>query len=104
MTNGEWRAFRALREVVLERACERALTSVRKALDASASWHQRYLKASRLMMRDHDADIALAFDNPRRTDMLRQLAVMYRQGWVTDQELEQFSPSTRDSVTLMAGL
>jgi hypothetical protein len=45
--------------------------------------------------------MAAAFDDPRRSTGIRQLAFMVAGGWVTDEELLKFSEETRRIVEIM---
>jgi hypothetical protein len=65
MAESEWKLFRQLQAVALERFCERVLSEVgRLAADARKNHHQRYLAVFKLIER-RDKELADAFDNPR---------------------------------------
>jgi hypothetical protein len=74
INEADWKAFRRLQTVALERACERVLSElVRIAADAGKEGHARYREVYKLIQ-DRDAEIAAAFNNPRRSTALWQLA------------------------------
>ena len=94
----DWKTFRALREVALQRFCERVLGEVVSiAQDSSGSHHERYLALFRLMQR-RDEQLAHAFNNVARSRMIVQLAALHMLGLLAPHELEQFTRETRSMV------
>ncbi|MCX7031100.1 MAG: peptide ABC transporter substrate-binding protein [Spirochaetes bacterium] len=77
LSESDWTLFRQLREVALERLCKRALEEVALvARDARRTYHERYLNVFRLL-KEQDRELANAFNDPRRSRMIRQLAAMH---------------------------
>lgn len=100
----DWKRFRRIHEVALERYCERVLQEVLDiARDRSRSHHQRYLVICR-SLRDRDHELASAFDAPRRSRMIMQLAAMHALDLLEPNELGQFTEGTRDTVKSFAEL
>ena len=98
----DWKLFRKLREVALERFCKRALEELeRLRLDASRSHHERYLDIFRLLQQ-RDEELARAFNDLRRSQMIVQLAAIYAHGLLEPQELEGLTPETLASIELIA--
>ncbi len=98
----DWKKFRRLREVALERFCDRTLQEIAKlAADASSGLHQRYLKIYTLMQR-RDREMGRAFDDPRRSWALQQLSVMYALGLLEVGELDAFTDKTREVVKFLS--
>jgi hypothetical protein len=94
----DWKAFRELRETALDRLCGRILNEVSDVIqDRSHSHHERYRDLWRLL-RDRDEEVAGAFDDPRRSRMLWQLAAIHRLGLLEPSELARFEPDTRETV------
>ena len=101
MTESDWKLFRQLREVALDRFCQRVLSDVgRLAADSGMSSHERYLAVFKLMRR-RDKELAAAFDDPRRSTALRQLACIQSHELLTDEEYARFRPETRASVQVV---
>lgn len=97
----DWRTFRKIRQAALERFCRRVLDRLQRACsDESHSSLDRYGMA-RAEFEEADKKLAQAFDNPRRSQMLWQLAQMYGEGLVEPSELKQLSQSTRDRVFVL---
>jgi hypothetical protein len=91
----DWKIFRQLQPLALERFCQRVLDEVSQvAADTGKSSHERYLEVFRLLQKQ-DKELASCFDNPRRSDALFQLARIVFQGLLTDEEFARFSPETR---------
>jgi hypothetical protein len=69
--------------------------------DASRSHHERYLDVFRLL-RDRDEKLAHAFNDPRRSRMVWQLAAIYRYGLLEQGEFARFTPQTRETIESFA--
>jgi hypothetical protein len=97
----DWRLFRELREVALDRFCKRVLDEVENLRqDAGQSHHQRYLALYRLLQ-SRDSEIAHAFNDPRRSRMVAQLAAIHSHGLLRPDELARFSERTREVVEFL---
>lgn len=94
----DWKLFRRLRALALERFCERVLNDIaRRSSASSKSFHQRYLEIYRLIQR-RDRELADAFNNPRRSVAIQQLTVIYADGLLSEEEFARFSAETRSAV------
>lgn len=99
----DWKVLRELREPALERFCERILGEVREISGATtASFHERYLRVFRLI-ETRDREIAGAFDAPRRSQALFQLARMVALGLFEPEDVARFSPTTRELIAKLTG-
>ena len=97
----DWRAFRELREVALERFCDRVLDELQSICsEPSRTPHERYLALCQTLG-ERNAKVAEAFDNPRRSHMLRQLAVIHSLGLLQPTEWARFTEVTRDAIVLL---
>jgi hypothetical protein len=98
----DWKTFRELRQVALERFCKRVLEEVpRFPPDTGRSYHERYLELFRWLGERND-DLARTFDDPRRSQMLWQLAAIYVHGLLEPDEFARFTPQTRERVQFLA--
>jgi len=89
-TEAEWKLFRELRVVALERLSERLLEDLRNiAEDTELTWHQRYKKVYR-RMEEGDEDVAAAFNDPRRSTYALQLLWFNSLDLLTDDKWERF--------------
>ena len=98
----DWRCFRQVREVLLERYCQQVLdelSAVAKSTEGTS--HQRYLQAYKLLQ-DRDDALAGAFNDPRRSTALTQLAIMREMELLTKKDLGVFSAQTQEQVRRFA--
>jgi hypothetical protein len=94
----DWKIFRELREVALQRFCERVLEELKSVTeDRSQSHHERYLAIFRLIQA-RDKQLADAFDGLARSRMILQLATIRVLGLLSPGELERFSQEIRRAV------
>jgi hypothetical protein len=97
----DWKLFRRLHKIALERFCERVLKEVQAAAAEHAQgYHDSYLKVFSLI-RDHDKTTAVAFNDPRRSNAFILLATIRREGLLTAAELDQFSPEARQAMDVI---
>jgi hypothetical protein len=93
----DWKTLRALQPVLLDRLCTRIMDELRGVMDDTGmTAHQRYLKLFKLLDERND-EVAAGFDDMRRSRAIQRLANIYELGLFTDDELERFTPKTRDS-------
>jgi len=100
----DWKLFRKLQLLALDRFCQRVLAEVSQlAADVGKSSHERYLAVFKLLQR-RDKELADAFNDPRRSTALVQLAQIRFRKLLTDEEFAGFSPETRASVQMFLEL
>ena len=88
----DWKLFKPLRQLALERFCARVLDEVaRIGSDQTKSKHERYLKIYRLM-RERDKEIDPIFDTLRRSNAIMQICAFRVRDLLTEEEVRQFSP------------
>lgn len=98
----DWKVFREIRELALERFSTRALEDLQPILrDASRSHHERYLEVFRFLQA-RDEELAHAFNNQRRSRMIVQLAAIHAYGLLEPHELERFTARTRATIESLA--
>jgi hypothetical protein len=98
----DWKTFRDLREVALQRFCERVLEELRSFVqDDSSSHHERYLAVFRLIQ-ERDEQLAHAFNGPARSRMIVQLASIHALGLLSADELGRFTEETRGTIEPLA--
>jgi hypothetical protein len=94
----DWKLLRELKPVTLERLCERILHSAAKITTAPGlTNHERYIQLWKLIQ-DQNDEIALAFDDHRRSTAFLKILQIHRSGLFTDQEFARFSDQTRKHV------
>lgn len=103
ISESDWKKFKPLRTLALERYCERVLAAmVAQAGADQQSQHERYLAIYRLMV-DRDKEIDRIFDSLRRSTAIQQLANMRQAELISDDELAMFSEITRAEVAKYHG-
>jgi hypothetical protein len=98
IAESDWKIFKGLREVALERFCERVLGEIAGiSSDATKTKHERYVAIYRLV-RERDKEIDPIFDYLRRSTAVRQIFAFRSHDLLTAQELRQLSPELVKSV------
>ena len=91
----DWRVFKQIKEMAIERYCERVLAEYREVIDDTDTHpHNRFLLMNRLT-ENRDKQMALIFDGHARSKMTRQLYGMRLEGLVDDDQLAQLSEELR---------
>jgi hypothetical protein len=98
----DWKIFRELRSLALERFCERVLGEVRELTKKSGSSHERYLEIYRLLQK-RDRKIAAGFNGMRRSMMDVHLLVICSLDLLTPDEIARFSELTRNKLARLVG-
>ena len=98
----DWKIFRELHVVALERFCRRILDEVAAIVangNETGSAHSHYLELYNLVKR-RDREMANAFDELRRSTALLQLRIICAHGLLTPDEFARFSEETREVIKL----
>lgn len=104
VTERDWKVFRELRELALERLCERTLDDAVAVVDnPDKTHHERFRELFGLVV-DRNKDIARGFDVLKRSAMITQLSVMDSLGLLEADELARFSANTRKTLEFLAKL
>jgi hypothetical protein len=99
----DWKIFRQLHKVALQRFCERVLAeSELLHRDTTRSAHERYL-AIYQFFRERDKELAQLFDDFRRSTAVWQIAAIKAHGLLTDEEFARFSQETQNLVAVILG-
>lgn len=92
ITESDWKKFKKLREVALERFCQRSLADVQTTLDQTGStYHEKYLQLFTLIKKT-DKNLAQLFDDPSRSHALLHLMLIRSENLLSDEELAVLSP------------
>lgn len=94
----DWKVFKEISPIALNRFCGRILSELRRAADDSAkSPHERYLAIYKLIER-RDKEMADAFNDFRRSTAFFQVGIMYALGALEEEEFGRFSQEMQDLV------
>jgi hypothetical protein len=103
ISEADWKVFRQLQPIALERFCQQVLEEIEQiSLDTARTQHERYLAVYRLI-HDRDRELADAFNGPRRSTAWQQLACIQARRLLTEEEMARFSAETREVVQLFLG-
>jgi hypothetical protein len=98
----DWRHFKKVHQVLLERYCTNALADLSAVISATeGTAHARYLRVFEVIHQKNE-DMARAFDDFRRSTAVMQLGIMRRMGLLADEELSVFSAETQARVRAIA--
>jgi hypothetical protein len=101
ITESDWKLFRQLHPVALERFCEQILNEIESVnSDDTKSFHQRYLDIYQIIER-RDKELAEMFNDLRRSSALMQIVSIYRRGLLTETELMGFSQNVHNVIELL---
>ena len=94
----DWKIFRELHPVWLDRYCQRVNRELVKRLsEERLNAHKRYLNAYGLIMRK-DRELGEAFNDFRRSTAVMQIRIIHALGVIRADELARFSESTRNFI------
>jgi hypothetical protein len=100
-SEADWKHLRSIKDAALDRFCERALRECSEIIaDPARTAHERYLTVFELL-EERDDELATAFNDLRRSTALLKLTSMRGLGLVTDEEMEGFSPDTRERTDVL---
>lgn len=92
----DWQMFKKIKEIAIERFCERALDQYRAIInDTNSHPHNRFLLLGRVA-ENQEKQMALIFDGHSRSKMTLQLYGMRMEGLVDDEALSQLSEDLRN--------
>jgi hypothetical protein len=100
INQSDWKVFRRLHSVALERYCGRVLEEVRVAAECKGDYHDCYRRLYRLI-RERDKTMAAAFDDPSRSTALILLVNMIGEELLTEEELKQFSLEVQQRIEVI---
>jgi hypothetical protein len=98
VTESDWKQFRKVHKTLLQRHCQQTLARIGKLASAECEdAHERYGEIYEYLMK-RDRELAMAFNDCRRSTAFHQLAMMRRIGLLTDADLAGFSEELQGRV------
>ena len=99
----DWKLFRRLQPAALDRFCQKVLAEIDGiAEDTEKTHHERYLAIFQCV-KQRDKELANAFDDPRRSTAIYQLAHIQSHALLTPEEMSDFSVEVRIAVGFLRG-
>jgi len=97
----DWKKMRAMKDTVLNIACERILEKVKRVIENKENDnHKAYLKLWKIM-RSEDDEIAIMFDDLKRSTARIKLVAWKRNNLISDEDLKEFSEETQEYVNMI---
>ena len=94
----DWRIFKELRTLALQRYCERVMGNVDKIIhEKQEDAHERYIEMYKIV-RDGDKKLAHMFDGFSRSRAMDQLVMYYGNDLLSDEEIAQLSGETHERI------
>ena len=95
----DWKVFRELHRVALDRYCRRVVDEIALiAAETKETAHERYLRIYKVV-HERNRMMAEAFDGMRRSTALLQLVTICSHGLLTEEEIGRFTQATRDVIS-----
>ena len=94
----DWKKLRSLKDKVLNAVCADILDEINKVyLSKGNENHKAYLETWDIINRKNN-DIADMFDDLRRSNAIFKIALWYGNGYLTDNELKEFTDQTYNTI------
>lgn len=102
ISEADWKRWRKLSQVALERYCEKALAKAVVVAEDDGTAHERYLSLWKFL-RKTDRKLGDVFDNPRRSVAYAQIVQGVAVGIIKRSELAEFSEETQAIIDFLTG-
>ncbi|MGB5450860.1 MAG: hypothetical protein WBN00_02105 [Sedimenticolaceae bacterium] len=97
----DWRTIRALKNEKLNAVCADILNEINQEISNKEEQnHKAYLKVWEIV-NTRDKDVADMFNDLRRSNAVYKLALWYKNGYLTEKELNEFSEETRSTINAL---
>ena len=98
----DWKRWQQLAPTLLNRYCDGVLANAAGFSTRNASGHEKFL-ALYQFIGESNRDVAVVFDNRRRSSALLQLAAAVARGIMSEEELNSFSEETQSRIRRIVG-
>jgi hypothetical protein len=100
----DWKFLRTLKDRMLTEACERIFGKIEDILHArTGKEHESYLKLWKVL-RHEDKQIAIMFDDLKRSNALMKLSTWRTQDLLSDNDLNGFTEETQRRIEVLRNL
>ncbi len=97
----DWKRWQQLAPTLLNRFCDSVLVNAAGFSTGESSGHEKFL-ALYQYVDESNRDIAVVFDNRRRSSAILQIAAAVIRGMMSESELRSFSAETQERVRMIA--
>lgn len=98
----DWKTWRRLHAVALERFCQKILREAVKFEGGEGTAHERYIKLYQLLKK-RDKKLGEIFDGPKRSDAYFKIAAAVHARVVTKEELAELTEDTQNVIAFLSG-
>jgi hypothetical protein len=102
ISEADWKVWRRLHAVALERFCQKTLRDAAKLESGDGTSHERYIKLYQLVKR-RDKKVGEIFDGPSRSDAYFKIAAAVQARVLTKDEIAEFSEDTQNVIAFLSG-
>ncbi len=97
----DWKKIRAIKDEKLNAVCADILGEISQGIrNKEEKNHKAYLKVWDIV-NTRDKDVADMFNDLRRSNAVYKLALWYKNGYLTEKELNEFSEETRSTINAL---
>ena len=93
----DWKRWQNLAPTLLNRFCDSVVANAAGFTTGASSGHEKFLALYRFVA-ESNSDIAVVFDNRRRSSAILQIAAAVVRGIMLESELKAFSEDTQERV------
>ena len=94
----DWRKIRALKSEKLNAVCADILYEINQEIaNKEEQNHEAYLKVWDIV-NTREKDVADMFNHLKKSNAIYKLALWYKNGYLTEKELNEFSEETRSTI------
>ena len=94
----DWKKIRSLKDNILNAVCADILEEINKVCKTKGGEnHKAYLKTWNIVNK-RDKDIAGMFDDLKRSNAIFKVALWYKHGYLTDNEVKEFTDQTYKAI------
>ena len=97
----DWKKLRSLKDPALNIACERIFEKIKKLIESRGSESYKYYLKLWEKLREEDKEIALMFDDLRRSTAIYKLAMWKKNGILSNESFNELSEETREHIDLI---
>jgi len=94
ITESDWKKLRKLSEVAMGRAFDRAIARMQTILSMNRKSRIKFWDIKNYAD-EQSKQLARLFDELKRSNAIERLAMIWLENLLTDEEMESFSPETR---------
>ena len=99
----DWKRWQQLAPTLLNRYCESVVANALASAARESSGHEKFQALYRFVDESNE-NIAIVFDNRRRSSALLQIAAAVIRGMMSESELNSFSEGTQARIRRIAGI